>query len=237
MKIKQLSTKGNRSAQKSGIRRNNFIYIGATLLIILFANLIGRYVYTRLDLTSEKRYTLADSTKKLLRGIDETVMFRVYLEGDFPGDFKRLQNETKDMLNQFRSYNDYIEYEFVDPNSFADDKERQQTFYNQLASKGIRPTVIERKGEGSQTQQIIIPYVEVAYKGREAVVNLLPSQKWVSQEEELNNAVQSLEYNLTDAIRRLSRIMPARIGFLQGHGELERQDIFDIQMTLVEYYT
>ncbi len=237
MKIKRLAQNDKQSSKKRNMRRSSLLFLGSLLLILVFVNIIGSFVSTRIDLTSEKRYTLADSTKKLIKGIDETVMFRVYLEGDFPGDFKRLHNETKDMLNRFRNYNDNIEYEFVDPNAFADDKERQQTFYQDLAKKGIRPTVIEQKGEGTQTQQIIIPYVEVSYKGREVVVNLLPGQRWVSQAEELNNAVQSLEYNLTDAIRRLTKVMPARVGFLQGHGELERQDIFDIQMSLVDYYS
>ena len=236
METKKIDKNDGRSSQKRSIKRSSLLFLGAAILIVVFVNLIGRYVYTRFDLTSEKRYTLSDSTKKLLRGIDETILFRVYLEGDFPGDFKRLQNETKDMLNQFRSYNDYVEYEFFDPNGF-DDKEKQQMFYQQLAQKGIQPTVIEDKGEGSVKRQIIIPAVEVTYKGRTTIVNLLPGQKWVPQAEELNNAVQALEYNLTDAIRKLSKIERTRIGFLQGHGELERENIFDIQMALVDYYT
>ena len=236
MKPKKIDKDNGRSSQKRSIKRSNLLFLGAAIIIIVLVNLIGRYVYTRFDLTSEKRYTLSDSTKELLRGIDETILFRVYLEGDFPGDFKRLQNETKDMLNQFRSYNDYVEYEFFDPNGF-DDKEKQQEFYRTLAQKDIVPTIIEDKGEGSVKRQIIIPAVEVTYKGRTTIVNLLPGQKWVSQAEELNNAVQALEYNLTDAIRKLSKIKRARIGFLQGHGELERENIFDIQMALVDYYT
>lgn len=224
-----------RSSQKRNIKRSHLLFLVAGILIVVFANLIGRYVYTRFDLTSEKRYTLSDSTKKLLRDIDETVLFRVYLEGEFPADFKRLQNETKDMLNQFRYYNDYIEYEFVDPNAFTD-KEQQQTFYRQLAAKGVRPTVVEVKGDGSVKQQIIIPAAEVSYKGREAVVDLLPTQKYASQADQINNAVQELEYNLTDVIRRLAKTNKTRVGFLQGHGELERENIYDIQMTLVDYY-
>lgn len=223
------------SSQKKNVKRSNILYLVAGILIIVFVNVIGKYVYTRFDLTAEKRYTLSDSTKKLLKGIDETVLFRVYLEGDFPADFKRLQNETKDMLNQFRSYNDYIEYEFVDPNAF-ENKEEQQVFYQKLAQKGIQPTTVQVKDEGAVTQQVIVPAADVVYKGREVSVNLLPSQKYVSPEEQLNNAVQSLEYSLTDAVRKLAKVNRQRVGFLQGHGELERHSIFDIQMTLVDYY-
>lgn len=235
-KNNEKQNKGTASRKRS-IKMSNLLYLGACLLIIIFVNVIGRYVYTRFDLTSEKRYTLSDATKELVRGIDETILFRVYLDGDLPGDFKRLQNETKDMLNQFRSYNDYVDYEFFDPNSLADDKEKQQSFYTELMKQGVQPTIIEDKGEGSVKQQIVIPYIEVAYKGRKTLVNLLPGQKWVPQDEQLNNAVQSLEYNLTDAIRRLSQIKRTKIGFVQGHGELQLHSIYDIQMTLVEYYS
>ena len=84
-----------RSSQKRNIKRSHLLFLVAGILIVVFANLIGRYVYTRFVLSSEKRYTLSDSTKKLLRDIDETVLFRVYLEGEFPADFKRLHNETR----------------------------------------------------------------------------------------------------------------------------------------------
>lgn len=235
METKKIDKNDGRSSQKRSIKRSSLLFLGAAILIVVFVNLIGRYVYTRFDLTSEKRYTLSDSTKKLLRGIDETILFRVYLEGDFPGDFKRLQNETKDMLNQFRSYNDYVEYEFFDPNGF-DDKEKQQMFYQQLVQKGIQPTVIEDNGENSVKRQIIIPAIEVSYKGRETVVNLLSGQNGLSQTDEIKNAIQSLEYNLTDAIWKLSKVERPRIAFLKGHGELERERIFDIQMSLVNDY-
>ena len=232
---KQKTAENLESSQKKNVKRSNILYLVAGVLIIVFVNVIGKYVYTRFDLTAEKRYTLSDSTKKLLKGIDETVLFRVYLEGEFPADFKRLQNETKDMLNQFRSYNDYIEYEFVNPNAF-ENKEEQQVFYQKLAAKGIQPTTVQVKDEGVVSQQVIVPAADVVYKGREVSVNLLPTQKYVSPEEQLNNAVQSLEYNLTDAIRKLAKVNKQRVGFLQGHGELERHSIFDIQMTLVDYY-
>lgn len=234
--IKLFKRKDTDSKQKRSLKRSHLIELFAAIFVIIFLNIIGNYIYTRFDLTSEKRYTLSNATKRLLKDIDETVLVRVYLEGnELPPDFVRLQNETKEMLNQFRAYNKYIEYEFVNPTDFDDPKE-QQVFYQKLAQKGIQPSQIEIKTPDGLKQQLVIPAADVMYKGQEISVQLLLGQRYVSEAELINNSVQALEYTLTDAIRRLSRTDKQRIAFLQGHGELERHAIYDIQLALTDYY-
>lgn len=223
-------------SKKKNLRRSHWIEFAAGLFIIIFANIIGRYIFTRADLTSERRYTLAKSTKAMLKEIDEPVLFRVYLEGEFPADFKRLQNETKEMLNQFRAYNKNVQYEFVDPNNFDDPKE-QQVFYQKLAQKGIQPAQVQVGSGNSVTQQILIPAADVIYKGQETSIQLLQNQKYVAEDVLINNSIQNLEYVLGNAIRGLSRGHKPHIGFTLGHGEIDRGNIYDIQMALGEYYT
>lgn len=220
---------------RKNLRRSHWIEFGAAMLIIVFVNIIGKYLFARIDLTAEKRYTLAKSTKEMLKDVDETVLFRVYLEGEFPADFKRLQSETKEMLNQFRAYNKNIQYEFVNPNDFDDPQERQ-VFYQKLASKGIQPTQIQVETNGAITQQVLIPAADVFYKGHETSIQLLQNQKYVSEDQLLNNSIQDLEYVLSNAIRGLSKTMKPKIGFLQGHGELEGGFIYEIQMALFDFY-
>ena len=234
--IKLFKRKDADSKQKRSLKRSHLIELFAGIFVIIFLNVIGNYIYTRFDLTSEKRYTLSKATKRLLKDIDETVLVRVYLEGnELPPDFVRLQNETKEMLNQFRAYNKYVEYEFVNPTDFDDPKE-QQVFYQKLAQKGIQPSQIEIKTPDGIKQQLVIPAADVMYKGQETSVQLLLGQRYVSDVELINNSVQALEYTLTYAIRRLSRVEKQRIAFLQGHGELERHAIYDIQLALTDYY-
>ncbi len=223
-------------ANRKNLRRSHWLEMGATVLIVVFVNIIGQYLFGRVDLTSERRYTLSKPTKEMLRQIDEPVLFRVYLEGEFPADFKRLQSETKEMLNQFRAYNHNIDYEFVNPNSFTD-REEQQVFYQKLASKGIQPTQISVGDGTSMTTQILIPAADVYYQGRETSVQLLQSQKYVSEATLLNNSIQNLEYTLSSAIRQLARGRKPMIGFLQGHGELSGGVLYDIQRSLQETYS
>ncbi|MBO4599429.1 MAG: gliding motility-associated ABC transporter substrate-binding protein GldG [Bacteroidales bacterium] len=216
-------------------RRSHWIELGAGILIVIFLNVIGYYLFGRLDLTAEKRYTLSKSTKNLLKKIDEPVLYRVYLEGEFPADFKRLQNETKEMLNQFRAYNKNIQYEFVNPNNFDNPQERQ-VFYQKLAQKGIQPTQLQVNTAGGTTTQVLIPAADVIYKGNETSIQLLQSQKYVDQTQLLNNSIQSLEYVLSNAIRALARGQKPSVAFLRGHGELPLPNLSDMIGSLYEYY-
>ena len=221
--------------KKKDLRRSHWIELGAGILIVVFVNVISYYFFSRLDLTSEKRYTLSKSTKNLLKKVDEPVLYRVYLEGEFPADFKRLQNETKEMLNQFRAYNKNIEYEFVNPNNFEDQQERQ-VFYQKLAQKGIMPTQIQVNTGNGVTTQVLIPAADVIYKGNETSIQLLQSQKYVDQSQLLNNSIQSLEYVLSNPIRALARGQKPTVAFLRGHGELELPNMADLITTLYDYY-
>lgn len=232
--------KKDKDNKKRNLRQASWIELGAGILLIIFANIISNYLFARIDLTAEKRYSLTQATKQLVKSIDEPVLFRVYLKdtasAPFPADFKRLQNETKQMLNQMRAYNKNIQYEFVNPNSFTNPEERRG-FYQKLIQKGIQPTQIQTGNGSGMTQTIdIVPAATVTYKGRETAIQLLQQQKYVSQDELLNNSIQNLEYVLSNAIRSLARVDQPRIGFLAGHGELGGGNLYDIQSALQEYY-
>ncbi len=232
-----MSKTNNKPANKKrDLRRSHLIELGAAVLIIILVNLIGHYLFARLDLTAEKRYTISKSTKKMLRDLEEPVLFRVYLEGNLESDYQRLQNETRDMLNQFRAYSRYVEYEFVNPNSITDDRERQD-FYKKLAEKGIQPSYLQVQTANGYEQQILIPAADVSYKGRETSIQLYQSQAYVSAPVSLNNSIQDLEYVLSNAIRSLATVVKPKIGFTSGHGELDTRGLYDIMMSLTENYT
>jgi len=187
------------------VKRNNLIQLLLGLLIIILLNIIGSYLFTRFDLTAEKRYTLSHTTRDMLREIDDVVFFQVYLEGDFPAGFKRLRNATKEMLDEFRAYNKNIHYEFINPSSSEDPEERNNT-YQLLIEKGLQPTDLQVNTKEGREQQIIFPGVIANYKSNEISVELLKSQLGVPPEEVLNNSIQNLEFNLASTIRIQKRI-------------------------------
>jgi ABC-2 type transport system permease protein len=209
-----------------------------TIIILVLLNYVGSFVFHRFDLTSEKRYTLSDATKKLLSKLDDAVYVKVYLgkNEDFPAGFKHLRNETEEMLNEFRSYaNNNIEYEFINLSEYTDEKQKTEVF-KQLYSKGLQPTNLEVKEESGVTQKIIWPGALVSYKGKEMPWQLLKTQMGASPEMQLNNSVQSLEYEFASCIRNLSTTSRPKVGFIQGQGELKGLDVDDIKNSLNEFY-
>ncbi|HPT04955.1 MAG TPA: gliding motility-associated ABC transporter substrate-binding protein GldG [Bacteroidales bacterium] len=222
-------------SKKRTIKQNNVIQLLLCLVIIILLNIIGSYVFTRFDLTSEKRYSLSPATKKALRNLDDVVYFKVYLQGDFPAGFKRLRNETMEMLDEFRAYSDNIQYEFINPSSGSDKKERNSV-YQLLIQRGLNPTDLQVKTKDGSNRQIIFPGALVTYKTREIPLQLLNNQIGESPEAVLNNSIKNLEYNLISTIRKLSVVDKPKIAFIEGQGELNSGQVYDIMTALSEYY-
>ena len=114
--------------KRKNIKRNEILSLAVNVAIIVLINIIGSFVYTRFDLTSEKRYTLSDTSKEILKDLNDYVYFRVYLEGEFPAGFKKLRKETKEMLDEFRAYSKFIDYDFINPSESNDPVERSDTY-------------------------------------------------------------------------------------------------------------
>lgn len=219
-------------------KRTDLLQLILLIAIVILINIIGRFAFSRFDLTTEKRYTLSPATKQLIRNLDDVVYLKIYLEGDFPAGFKRLRNSTKEMLDEFRVHSpeNNIQYEFINPSASSDEKERNK-IYHQLAEQGLKPTNLQVKNEAGKTQQIIFPGAIVTYKGRSVPLQLLKSQMGARPEEMLNSSIEALEYEISNTIRKLSIVLKPRIAFIEGHGELNEKQTFDISKALSEYYT
>lgn len=207
--------------------------IGIAVVILL--NIIGSFAFYRLDLTAEKRYTLSPSTRKMLKELKDDVYFKVYLEGEFPAGFKRLRNETREMLNQFRAYSDYIEFEFIDPTA-GKSKTEVDAIFQQLVQIGLNPTDLKVKDEAGMSSKIIFPGAVVTYRDREMPMDLLLTQIGRPSDEVLNNSVQALEFGLINVIRKLTVKQKPKVAIIEGHGELTPEYTASIESDLSEYY-
>lgn len=236
LKRSKKQTDGSLQIKKHNPAKQNLVSLALSLLIIISLNIIGSFAFTRFDLTAEKRYTLSDATKKLVKELDDVVYFKIYLDGDLPAGFKRLRNETREMLNQFRAYSDNIEYELVNPYA-GDDKTQFKNLYKQLVQKGLQPTSLQVKTTEGSSQQVIFPGAIVTYKERELPLQLLNTQIGIAADAVLNNSIQSLEYNIASTIKKLSAVTSPKIAFIEGQGELDMYETGDIANTLADYYT
>ena len=193
--------------KRKNLKKNQIVAFLITIAIVALVNVIGSYVFTRFDLTSEKRYTLSPTTKETLNNLNDYVYFRVYLEGDFPAGFKKLRRETKEMLDEFRAYSKYIDYEFINPAESGNDAEIRET-YTQLYQAGLNPTDLNvQNSDGSSKQMVIWPGALVSYRNNtEIAIDLLENQIGQSSEAALNASMQNLEFRLVDAIKKVTRL-------------------------------
>lgn len=223
--------------KRKNLKKNQIVTFLVTVVMVVVINVIGSFVFTRFDLTSEKRYTLSNTTKEILGNLNDYVYFKVYLEGDFPAGFKKLRRETKEMLDEFRAYSKYIDYEFINPSESSDPAERNET-YKILYQSGLNPTdMVVRNSDGSSKQMVIWPGALVSYRNdTEIAIDLLENQLGQSSEDALNASMQNLEFRLIDAVKKVTRLQKPNIAFVQGHGELSGSDIYDITQTLSQNY-
>ncbi len=221
---------------KKKIRSANLYQFLLLLLVIVGLNTLGKFLFWRFDLTSEKRFTLSSTTKEKLKNLQDVVYIKVYLTGDLPAGFQRLSSATRDMLMEMKSYaGQNLEFDFIDPSALADSKQRNE-LYNQLADKGLQPTNIsERNAEGT-SERILFPGAILNYLSKEQPLLLLKDRMGASAEEMVNTSIQNLEYEIINAISKISTRKPATIGILHGQGELDKPYLADFYKSVSASY-
>lgn len=188
------------------------IYLFITLIVL---NIVSQGYYNRIDLTTDNRYTLAKVTKDIIANIDKQLIVKVYLEGDFPSEFKRLQIETRQFLEELNAKNSFIKIQFIRPNN---QRER-------LIKVGMIPSQLTVKEDGKLSNAIIFPWAEIVYKKKTNIVSLLPNGTAQSQEDQLETAVENLEFSFSNAIYKLQEEKQKKVAVLSGNEEL-----LDIQL-------
>ena len=195
---------------------------------VVLLNVAAHFCVLRLDLTDDQRYSLSAATKELLNELDAPVEVTVYLAGDLNPSFQRLKNATAEMVEEMgklRPTKSPLKGDFADPSS------------EDLSALGLTPIVIhERAHNGTTVQQTVYPYALVRYKGRRAVVSLLQNNRGMSGEENLNASIENLEYAFAEAIHQVQQTEVPRVAFLEGHGELPEQNVYDISLALSKYF-
>ena len=206
-------------------------------ICLIILALISFFFFFRIDLTSDKRYSIADQTKMLMAKTDSPLKVVVYLDGDLNPGFLRLKKSTAELLDELSVYSNHnIDIQFENP-SLADSPEQREKKYTELQNRGLAPTAVyERDKEGKSIQKVIFPWIEMTYKGKKVQVCLLKNILGNSGDENLNISVENLEFEITDGIRRLVNTEVSKIAFLEGHGELSEAETYDISKTLSKYF-
>lgn len=205
------------------IKYSKILYIFIGLLLI---NFLASKFYKRFDLTEDQRYTLSEATTSIVKNIDDIVTIKVYLEGNFPAEFERLQTETKLHLEELKNINKKIQFRFVNPKDIG----------QKLIENGLEPSSLQIQENGKLSEIVIFPWAVVQYKNKTENISLLKDIFSNSQDQQLESSIQNLEYAFANAIHKVSSQKSKKIAIIKGNGELNDIYIADFLRTINQYY-
>lgn len=194
--------------------------------LLLALNIVSSHYYTRIDFTEDQRYSLSSTSKSILEKITKPLLITVYLKGDFPAEFKRLQLETAQFLEELTAANHLITTVFIDP---TDQLEK-------LVQTGLKASRLQVQENGKVSEVVMLPWAVIKYGGKRENIALLKDSHFNSQEQQLENSVQHLEYAFANALLHLTHTKSKKIAILKGNGELEDVYLADFLGSLKASY-
>ena len=200
--------------------------IGYIFIGLLLINFLASKLYKRFDLTEDQRYTLSEATTSIVENIDDIVSIKVYLQGNFPAEFERLQTETKLHLEELKNINKKIQFRFINPEDIG----------QKLIDNGLEPSSLQIQENGKLSEIVIFPWAVVQYKNKTENVSLLKDIFSNSQDQQLQSSIQNLEYAFANAIHKVSSQKSKKIAIIKGNGELNDIYIADFLRTINQYY-
>jgi ABC-2 type transport system permease protein len=216
---------------KTKYKRTAVIILVSSLFILIALNIIFSFFYVRIDLTAEKRNSLASSTVKLLKELPDRIFIKVFLQGkNNPADYQIFAQKTREILEEFSRYSSNIEFEMIDPVA-GKDQEEINSIFGEFYKKGLYPIPISREDYSTTW---VVPGAFFTYRATEYPVTLVVSDPGSSGW--LDFSIQELEYNLVSAIRNITTIFVPKVAFLEGHGELDRMATSWMEWQLKRYY-
>jgi len=201
---------------------------------LLIVNILSASFHKRFDLTEDNRYTLSEASKQIIDKIESPIIIDVFLKGDdFPSEFKRLQNETKQLLEEFSAENSNINFKFINP---LEDEATRERNIQQLTQRGLTPMQLSVQESGKSSQAIIFPWALASYNDVTITIPLVKNKIGASQQDLVSNSVQHLEYAFADGFSKLTTPKKKKIAVLKGNSQLEDKYIADFIKKINEYY-
>ncbi len=201
--------------------------------ILLLLNVASNSFFHRFDLTKDKRYTLSTASLNIVKQVQNPLYIKIYLQGDLPAEFKRLQSETQDLLEEFQAYNKNVVFEFVDP---LENKDESMDNIKELYRKGLTPINITVDDKGKQSQAMVFPWAIAVYNNKEVNIPLLKNIMGASTTQKVIGSVQHLEYSIADAINKITKEKQKKVAVIKGNGELKEIYMAKFLMQVRESY-
>lgn len=225
MRRKQTNIKGQ-------IKKMAGLIVGIVLLTS-----ISSLWFFRLDLTFEKRYSLSPISRNLIEKLDAPVKVDIFLKGELPPGFRKLQQAIVEKIQDINAYSNYrIHFELLDPYEIVNTAKEQNQLFDRLVSLGLKPTDLRLQRDEGTVTKLIFPGAVIRYKDYDIGINLLRNNPALSAESNLNHSIETLEYEIMRAFKQLLSDTKPIVAFLEGHGELDKLETKDIRQNLTENF-
>ena len=215
-------------------KKTNWKTLGISTGLVIILGFVSVQAYKRFDLTEDQRYTLNDSALEIIDQADSPIIIDVFLEGEnFPSEFKRLQSETKQLLEEFSAYNDNIQFQFINP---TEDDSKSDENVKQLIQRGLQPMQLSIEENGKTSQAVIFPWALASYNDATVKIPLVKNKLGASQQELVTNSVQHLEYAFAEGFSKLTKPKSKKIAVLKGNNQLPNMNVVDFLKDVREHY-
>ena len=213
--------------------KTTYKYLLFLVVSLVLINWLASMYHHRFDLTRDQRYTLSPAAREIIAEVGSPLIIDVFMKGNFPPEFRRLQNETRQFLEEVTAYNSNIYFNFIDPLAEGDDANAiAEEFY----SLGMTPARLSVMENGRASETLIFPWAIANFGDQSVKIPLLKNKLGISDEERVNSSVQQLEYSFANAFSQLVKPREKKIAVMRGNGELPDPYIADFISTLRQYY-
>ena len=218
------------------VKKNSIILMGIFLICIL-----SYYVEIKIDATQDKRFTITESTKFVLKNIDSPIKITLYKTKNQTADYKKLFNAAEELLEYYKKLNPLnIQYAIIDfDDNFKSDSIKNNVL-DSFQQQGAKIEIIQEKNQLNKNVSIVIPTAFVQYKNTITTIDLTSSRKiyklvdvindqYIEDKEATKNeATALLEYKFTNTIYNFTKKNKPTIAYLVGNGEPLDLKVFDL---------
>jgi gliding-associated putative ABC transporter substrate-binding component GldG len=205
---------------KKDIKKDILIKVAIIIAIIIVVNVLSKRVFTRVDLSKNKVYTLAPISKQIVNSLNDKLVVKAYFSDNLPYPYNNLRRQIQDILNDYRSYSSgNLNYEFLNPTG----EEENGDLEKEASKYGIQPVQIQVVDNDKLEVKKAFLGLVFLYQGKQEVIPVIQS-------------ATNVEYDITSTIKKLTVEKKKKIGFLQGHGEYDYSKFSQINNTLNQQY-
>ncbi|OGY78670.1 MAG: hypothetical protein A3B74_04835 [Candidatus Kerfeldbacteria bacterium RIFCSPHIGHO2_02_FULL_42_14] len=181
--------------------------------LVIVLNILVQSFSIRLDLSEGKIFTLSQVTKETVRNLSDVVTVTAFFSDEFPPEYIAAKQRAEDILSEYAKLSSNIVVQTKDPKK--DDAASQEA--QSLGIPEIQFSLVK-----SDQFQVSTGYIGIAlqYRDKSETIPVIQDP-------------DSLEYDMTSALVKLTRTDVTEVAFTSGHGEI---DTSELQDALVKNY-